>query len=293
MSRGGGSAARSVLVVVHRHQLDHLAAVADELGVHGVAVRVQGGEVAGPVPRGVTVTTATKHGQLPRDVELVLALGGDGTVLRAVEVARPAGLGVLGVNLGHVGFLTSVGGDSLGEALRAVAERSWCTDRRMTVGVAVVVDGVVTHRSWALNEVSLEKAPRSGLADVAISVDGAPVVTWRCDGVLVSTATGSTGYAFSARGPVVWPDVQAILVVPNNAHALFARALVVGPDTTVTLQVLRGDGVVICCDGRRAFGVPRGARVEVTRGSVPADLLRVGPAGVTDRLVEKFGLRSP
>src|SRR5699024_7299001 len=154
--------------------------------------------------------------------ELVLVLGGDGTFLRAADLARKVGAPVLGVNLGHVGLLAEGERASVDGSLQRVIERSYRVEGRMTIDRTVCDEnGKIIGEDWALNEASVENLDRSGVLDAILEVDQRPVMAFGCDGVLVSTPTGSTSYAFSAGGPVLWPELDAILVVPNNAHALF------------------------------------------------------------------------
>jgi NAD+ kinase len=223
--------------------------------------------------------------------ELVFVLGGDGTLLRAAELARPAGVPVLGVNLGRVGFLAEADSDALHEAIQHVIDGFYHVEERMTVDVTATLNGEVLATTWALNEASVEKSSRERILDVVVEIDGRPVSAFGCDGVLCATPTGSTAYAFSAGGPVVWPDVQALLVVPSNAHALFARPLVVSPASTVAFEVdPNGHPAVLCCDGRRTFDLPAGTRVEVVGGKTPIKLVRLREGPFADRLVEKFSL---
>lgn len=161
----------------------------------------------------------------------------------------------------------------------------------MTLDVVVRAGGEIVGSGWALNEASMEKGPRLGVLGVVVEVDGRPVSTFGCDGVLVSTPTGSTAYAFSAGGPVLWPDLDAILVVPNNAHALFARPMVTSPDSTIAIEVESdGHNALVFCDGRRKMLVPAGGRLEVQRGGKPVKWARLGSSPFTDRLVRKFRL---
>jgi NAD+ kinase len=162
----------------------------------------------------------------------------------------------------------------------------------MTLEVHAFEDGQSVFSSWALNEVSVEKASRERMLELTVAIDGRPLSTWGCDGIVMATPTGSTAYAFSAGGPVVWPDVEALLLVPISAHALFARPVVVGPHSRLVVEVLartQGTGVV-WCDGRRAVDLPPGARIEVHRSDQPVRLARLSHGGFTDRLVEKFRL---
>jgi len=223
--------------------------------------------------------------------ELVLGLGGDGTVLRAAELARNADIPVLGVNLGRIGFLAEAEADAIDSVLEHVVARSYTIEDRLTLDIAVRVRGEVISRGWALNDASLEKGPRLGVLGVVLEVDGRPVSTFGCDGVLVSTPTGSTAYAFSAGGPVLWPDLEALLVVPNNAHALFARPMVTSPDASIAIEIEAEEhDAVVFCDGRREMLVPAGGRLEVRRCEVSVKWARLDSAPFTDRLVRKFRL---
>jgi NAD+ kinase len=223
--------------------------------------------------------------------ELVFALGGDGTLLRAAELARPFGTPVLGVNLGRVGFLVEADVDDLDEAVQRVIDRSYHVEERMTLDVAASVQGEVIAHTWALNEASVEKSSRERVLDVVVEVDARPVSAFGCDGVLCATPTGSTAYAFSAGGPVVWPDLDALLVVPSNAHALFARPFVVSPSSVVAFEIdPHGHPAVLCCDGRRLVELPAGTRVEVAHSSTPVKLVRLRQDPFSDRLVNKFAL---
>jgi NAD+ kinase len=244
---------------------------------------------------------------------MVIVLGGDGTLLRAAEMARPAGTPMLGVNLGHVGFLAEAEPDDLAGAVDQVVEHRYSVEERMTVDVTVRHNGTATE-TWALNEASVEKGARERMIEVVTEIDGRPLSRWACDGVVCATPTGSTAYAFSAGGPIVWPEVEALLLVPISAHALFAGPLVVSPRSVLAVEVLGTSvgpghegvsrrsqtvGGVLWCDGRRSVDLAPGARVEVRRGAKPVLLarLRGGQDGVTavpftftDRLVAKFGL---
>lgn len=224
--------------------------------------------------------------------ELIVVLGGDGTILHGAELARGTGAPVLGVNLGHVGFLAEVERDDFEETAERIARRDYVVEDRMALDVVVHVDGHVIDRTWALNEATVEKASRERMIELTLDIDGRPVSTWGCDGLVVATPTGSTAYAFSGGGPVVWPDVKALVVVPLSAHALFARPLVVGPDAALGVDLLpEGEGTgVLWCDGRRTVDLPLGARVDVVRSGEPVRLARFTRPPFADRLVRKFDL---
>lgn len=224
--------------------------------------------------------------------ELVVVLGGDGTILRGAEVARAADAPLLGVNFGHVGFLAEAEQEDLAATVDRIVAREYSVEERMTLDVSVVSGDQEIARSWALNEVTVEKAERERMLELSLEVDGRPISSWGCDGVIMSTPSGSTAYAFSAGGPVVWPNVEAILLVPISAHALFARPLVVGPEARVAVELLpeaEGRGVM-WCDGARPVDLPDGSRIEVRRGELPVRLARLTDAPFADRLVEKFDL---
>jgi len=224
--------------------------------------------------------------------ELAVVIGGDGTILRAAELTRGTDTPLLGVNLGHVGFLAEAESDDLDVTLDAVVHRRYTYDERLTVDVAVYRDKELVARTWALNEASVEKSTPERMLEVIVEIDGRPLSRWGCDGVVCATPTGSTAYNFSAGGPIVWPQVEALLMVPLSAHALFARPLVVAPSSVLAIEVLsRSEGAgVLWADGRRTVDLPPGARIEVRRGQHPVRLARLHEAPFTDRLVAKFDL---
>ena len=224
--------------------------------------------------------------------ELVMVIGGDGTILRAAELARDSGTPLLGVNLGHVGFLAEAEPEDIDHTITAIVERGYRSEERLTLDVTVFEGKEQVAATWALNEASVEKAARERMLEVVVEVDGRPLSRWGCDGVVCATPTGSTAYNFSAGGPVVWPEVEALLMVPISAHALFARPMVVSPSSVLAVEVIGGTGAagVLWADGRRTVELPPGARIEVRRGRTPIRLARLHEAPFTDRLVAKFGL---
>jgi NAD+ kinase len=221
-----------------------------------------------------------------------VVIGGDGTILRGAELARPNGTPLLGVNLGHVGFLAEAEQDDIDVTVDRLVAREYTVEQRLTLDVSVLSDGQVRATGWALNEASVEKAARERMLELVVEVDGRPLSRWGGDGVVCATPTGSTAYAFSAGGPVVWPQVEALVLVPISAHALFARPVVVAPTSTLAVEVQpeTAGSAVLWCDGRRTVDLPPGARVEVSRGAQPVLLARLHSAPFADRLVAKFGL---
>ena len=226
------------------------------------------------------------------EVELAVVLGGDGSILRAAELLRGTKAPILGINAGHFGFMAEAESGSLISALDVVISKRYQVRDRLAIEVLVTSQGKETYRSWALNEVALEKSARERMLEVVIEVDSRPVSSFGCDGVVVSTPTGSTAYAFSAGGPVIWPNVEALMMIPLSAHALFARPLVVGPQTHLAIEVLRrssGAGV-LWCDGRRTFELPPGSRVEVRQSSEAVPMVVLQDEPFADRIVKKFSL---
>ena len=291
------SGPRRVLVLTHTGRDEARAfahKVTESLRGHDVCVRLLDNEAAelGLVAQPGLELADAGSGDPAADCELVVVLGGDGTILRAAELVHGTGLPLLGVNLGHVGFLAEAETEDVESVIEAIVSRRYEIEERLTLEVSVHRGKDVVASAWALNEASVEKAARQRMLQVVIEVDGRPLSRFGCDGVVCATPTGSTAYNFSAGGPVVWPAVQALLMVPISAHALFARPFVVSPDSVLAVEVLaesEGSGV-LWCDGRRPVDLPPGARVEVRRGTTPVRLVRLHQAPFTDRLVAKFDL---
>jgi NAD+ kinase len=241
------------------------------------------------------VAPLSKPVQVEHGIELMVVLGGDGTILRGAEWALESAVPLLGVNLGHVGFLAEAELSEMDSIVDHVVHRSYTVEERFTIEVTLreCDSGMVVWSDFAVNEVSIEKASRERMLEVLVEVDGRPLSRWACDGMLVSTPTGSTAYAFSAGGPVVWPGVDAMLVVPLSAHALFARPLVLSPTSTVVVEMIDVSPThgVVWCDGRRSAELRTGMEIEVTRSPHRLRLARLSEAPFTDRLVHKFGLR--
>ena len=283
---------RSVLLVVHTGRKAAVAAardLADRLAGAGVGVRLLA-EEAGALDCGAA-TVVPAGEAAAAGAEVVLAVGGDGTMLRAAEFSRPSGAPLLGVNLGHVGFLAEVDRNDLEATVGGILSGSYDVEERMTLDVQVRRGSETVATDWALNDATIEKAARQRTLDLMVEADGRPVSRWSGDGLVCATPTGSTAYAFSAGGPVVWPAVQAMLLVPIAAHALFARPLVVAPDSRIAVELLTGaGGAVVFCDGRRTIDVQVHDRLEIRRGALPVRLVRLGTATFTDRLVSKFHL---
>lgn len=268
---------RSVLVVAHLRHPEAVAAT--ELAVQTLA------------DVGMRAVTEEEF-EYGNPLEAVLVLGGDGTILRAAELARDTGAPLVGVNFGHVGFLAETEREQVDDVVRRIAVGDYEVEERGTIEVTVHRPGAPPITDWALNEAAVEKSDRTRMVAVAIEVDGRPLSSFGCDGVIMSTSTGSTAHAFSAGGPVVWPDVDAMVLVPVSAHALFSRPLVVGPQSVLAVEIIRRStsAALLCTDGHRRTELPVGSRVEVRRGANPVRLARLSPAPFTDRLVSRFSL---
>jgi NAD+ kinase len=282
---------RAALLVTHTGRKDstaHARTVARDLTQAGFEVRVVAEEASDlDISHVVPVSGAAAAD----GVEIVFALGGDGTFLRAAELARPVGAPLLGINLGRVAFLAEAEISDLDQAVRDVVDRAYTVQERLTIDVTAEFAGEVIAESWALNEMTVEKSAPERMLELLVDVDERPLSRYGCDGVICATPTGSTAYAFSAGGPVVWPDVDALLVVPISAHALFSRPLVTAPNSTISISVDPYTSLAaLCCDGRRVFSLPPGARITVRRGATAVRVAQLRPRAFTDRLVAKFGL---
>ncbi len=298
-ARNGRIAPRRVAVLTHTGRPAAVAVanrLVEGLNAAGIVSALPAEDLPAIEPRLAGAVVPMEKPVRPDDgIELMVVLGGDGTILRAAEWVLDAAIPLLGVNLGHVGFLAEAESSEVDSIVDHVVQRSYTVEERFTIEVTLreCDSPEVVWSSYAINEVSIEKASRERMLEVLVEVDGRPLSRWACDGMLVSTPTGSTAYAFSAGGPVIWPGVDAMLVLPLSAHALFARPLVLSPTSTVIVEVVDASQThgVVWCDGRRSVELRAGMEIEVTRGASRLRLARLSEAPFTDRLVHKFGLR--
>lgn len=287
---------RRVTVTVHPGRpaaLDAAAAFIAGVHEHGIHTLVAAGDidlVSPRVPAGAVSTLTDDPGD--EGSELVVVFGGDGNILRAAEWALPREVPVLGVNLGHVGFLAELESSEVHNLIDRVVARDYQVEERTTIDTVVRgPGGAVVWESFAINECSVEKLARERMLEVLVRIDGRALSRWATDGVLVSTPTGSTAYAFSAHGPVIWPDLSALLLVPLSAHALFNRPLVLSDQSAVSIEVLPATpSGVIWCDGRRSVEVAAGSVIEVRAGARRLRLARTSEQPFVTRLVRKFSL---
>ena len=294
MSHVSCDGTRRILVVSHAHRPEAIAATIEVVqalwsaGVVPVLDQEDCGAFAPHFDVSRTETLGTDVAVV--DIEIALVLGGDGTILRAAEMVHGSECPIVGVNLGHVGFLAEMERHDLTTTIERVLNRDYSVEERMTIDVVATLDGETIAETWALNEASVEKRRR--MLEVSVGVEGRTLSHFACDGVVLATPTGSTAYAFSAGGPVVWPGVQAMLMVPIAAHALFDRPLVVGPDSELSVTILHeniGPGV-LWCDGRRRTELPAGAVVRARRSAHSVRLARLDTTVFSERLVQKFRL---
>jgi NAD+ kinase len=280
---------RCVLLVVHGGRSEAVAtavmAVAD-LRMRGIAVCVDAGDNAHEqlTNAGADIVDGSM------DCELALVFGGDGTVLRGAEAAHAHQMPLLAFNMGHVGFLAEAEIEDLAAVLDAIEQQSYTVESRMALAVVVERAGSEHWANWALNEVSIERGGEPRILDLGVSIDGEPLTRFGADGIVCASATGSTAYAFSAGGPVVWPELEAMSLVPVAAHALFARPLVVAPASTITIDILSSNSAFVWADGRRGVPLAYGDRLHISRSPRDVHFARVHQVPFTRRLVGKFQL---
>jgi len=284
---------RHILVVSHTARAEAIEAttsVVAALRAAGVTPVMHASDRAEFAPHLPAELTAELEADDSDSLEVALVLGGDGTILRAAEILRGSSCPILGINLGHVGFLAEAESHDLAYSVERVLAGDYTVEERTTLSVRAMLGDEVIADSWAVNEASVEK--RGRMLEVAVGVDGRPLSSFGCDGVVLASPTGSTAYSFSAGGPIVWPEVQALLMVPLAAHALFNRPLVAGPESSLSVEILPESGGlgVLWCDGRRRTELPVGAVVEVRRADLPLRLARIDTPVFTERLVGKFHL---
>ena len=222
------------------------------------------------------------------ECEIALVLGGDGTILRGAEIVQNTNIPLLGINLGHVGFLAEVEKAAISEIAKAIIDKSYVTDSRLLLAVSVERAGKIVNESFALNEVTVERS-ETAMVELFLQIDNRPISRWGCDGLICATPTGSTAYAFSAGGPIIWPEVEALVVLPIAAHALFAKPLVISPDSRVVVDI-ESKSAVLSADGLRKFPLQSADRITIVRNEQRVRLAHLKETNFSDRLVAKFKL---
>jgi NAD+ kinase len=278
---------RKVLLVLHPHRPEALR-VAEELVL---SLSKDGIEFLSTASMKVNRVTSISLDELSKhlpSIELTLVLGGDGTILRGAEQVHGTNIPVLGINLGHVGFLAQIGRPSTASIIQAIREKKYTTEKRMTLAYQVQRNGAVVARGWALNEVTVERSTEA-MIELFVQVDHRPLSKWGCDGVICATPTGSTAYAFSAGGPVVWPEVEALVLLPLAAHALFSDPMVISPESEIVIDV-ESDVGALSADGLRKFALVEKDRVVLSSDKSFIHLAHIEATPFADRLVAKFKL---
>lgn len=222
------------------------------------------------------------------DIEVAIVLGGDGTILRAAEIVMGRNIPILGINLGHVGFLAEIEKLSLADIATAIVGHKYIPQPRICVGYTVMRGDHVIARGWALNEVTIER-DETTMVELFVEIDKRPLSKWGSDGLICSTPTGSTAYAFSAGGPIIWPEVNALLLLPISAHALFNRPMVVSPESTIEVT-LQSSVALLSADALRKVQLQQGDRIVMTKSNELISLAHIQDSPFTDRLVAKFKL---
>ena len=222
------------------------------------------------------------------EVEIAVVLGGDGTILRGAELTRERNIPLLGINIGHVGFMAEVIRPEISVVAKSVIDKSYGLDSRMVLAYEVIRSGKVVNAGWALNEVTVERQ-HTTMVELFVQIDGRPLSRWGCDGLIASTPTGSTAYAFSAGGPVLWPEVEALVLLPISAHALFARPMVISPKSEIVVEI-QSDEALLSADALRKFPLVSGDHVRITRDASKILLSHIVATTFTDRIVAKFKL---
>jgi len=279
--------ARKVLLVLHPHRPEALK-VAEEIVTSLSNEGIEFLSTARQKINGVSSINSDELSQYVASIELTVVLGGDGTILRGAEQVHGTDIPVLGINLGHVGFLAQIGRPSTEKIIDAIRNKKYTTEKRMTLAYQVQRNGAVVARGWALNEVTVERSTEA-MIELFVQVDHRPLSRWGCDGVICATPTGSTAYAFSAGGPVVWPEVEALVLLPLAAHALFSDPMVISPESEIVIDV-ESDVGALSADGLRKFALIEKDRIVLSSDKSFINLAHIEAAPFADRLVAKFKL---
>jgi NAD+ kinase len=277
---------RRVLLLLHPKRGDAREAaleIARGLASSGIAVEHHLSSEGSGIPE------ITRYSGRPvNDFEVIVVLGGDGTMLRSAEISYGFSIPILGINVGHMGFLAEVERPTNSQIIEAVLSRQFVYEERMSISFEIERQGSIFESGWALNEIVIEKES-SQMVELFVSIDQRPLSLWNCDGVLCATPTGSTAYAFSAGGPVVWPDVDALVLLPLAAHALFARPMVLSPRSEIAISI-RSENATLSADGFRHKSLLQGDLIRITRDPHLFTFARMSNAPFSNRLVAKFQL---
>lgn len=278
---------RTLLLVIHPTRSDALTAAQElvgQLADKGFAFY----SPSGVRVNGVTQVLSTDVEQWLPHTELAVVFGGDGTILRGAELVRGTKIPVLGINVGHVGFLAQIQRPTSTQLAKAIESKTYTSEKRMVLQYEVHREEKIVAHGWALNEVTVERNTEA-MVELFVQIDHRPLSRWGCDGVICATPTGSTAYAFSAGGPVVWPEVEALVLLPLAAHALFSRPMVISPESEIAIDI-ESDEAVLAADGLRKVQLTERDRVILTSHENSIYLAHIEEPLFTDRLVAKFKL---
>ncbi len=272
---------RSILLVIHPTKAE-AAIFGSQLAL---AFRSEGFDVVSNFSKPLE---GVSHLATVEGIEVAIVLGGDGTILRAAELVQGHEIPILGINMGNVGFLAEIDRPSIEEIVSGVRDRTFRGEERLVLKHRVERNGVEVHTGWALNEITVGRNDAQ-MVELFVQIDGRPLSRWGCDGVIAATPTGSTAYAFSAGGPVVWPEVRAIVFLPLAAHALFSRPMVISPESMIAIDI-ESKNADLSADGMRTFPLENGDRVTIGKAESSINLVHLYDDTFTDRLVAKFKL---
>lgn len=277
------SSQRTIAFVINPSRAEAVSAaqeLAKILGAEGFTI-YSASDVSIPGIRSAAIS------EIP-EIEVAVVLGGDGTILRGAELSLTRGIPLLGINLGHVGFLAEVERPSIASIAECIIKKSYVSEDRMVLSYSVEREGREIAQGWALNEITVERES-SAMVELFVEIDKRPLSRWGCDGLICSTPTGSTAYAFSAGGPVLWPTIDALVLLPISAHALFSRPMVVSTTSEIVVTV-ESPAAQLSADALREFALTSRDRVIITRNQHLIKLAHVNRTLFTDRLVAKFKL---
>jgi NAD+ kinase len=280
----------TVLLVPQRHRVearDLAARVAAWLQERGHSARISESD---NTLEDIPFVEVLSDNTAAKDADVAISLGGDGTMLHAIDLATAEGIPVLGINAGHLGYLTTVPAYDLSWALDEFFAGNYEIEERMTLHVEISGSNTTTSSRVAINEVVVEKTVSGHTVHLAVEIGGRPFLTYAADGMIVATPTGSTAYNMSARGPIVSPHLQAIVITPVSPHMLFDRALVISPEEFVRIEVLEGRQADLVVDGVLLGELAPGDSVTCSQGKTPARLVTFGKRDVHGVLRSKFGL---
>ncbi|GIW13940.1 MAG: NAD kinase [Tepidiforma sp.] len=253
--------------------------VAQELGRRNIAASVHD---AWSEPPAAAIAAA----------DLIVCVGGDGTVLRTARITIPHGIPILGVNMGRLGFLTDMSPRDFFNAIERVVAADWRIEERIMVHGEVMADGNALHAFDGLNDIVVSRKSPGRPVYVDVHIDGARLAIFRCDGIIVATPTGSTGYSLSAGGPILAPTEHHLVLTPVSAHLALGRSLVLQPDSVIEMAVTSEQGAIVSIDGQEDEPVAAGVRILVRQSDHVTRFVRFRePSSFYAELAEKLEMQ--